>query len=90
MPSRRLVPPLEARHGQTWVRTHLPAHVLVQARAVDRGDAAAIGRGKLLYKLADLTEKHLHLLATMDTWDVGKPIQVTKTLDVVETIDVFR
>lgn len=89
-PSRRLVPPLETRHGQTWVRTHLPVHVLARARVVDGGDAAAIERGKLLHRLADLIEKHLHLLATMDTWDMGKPIEVTKTSDVVETFDTFR
>jgi len=47
-------------------------------------------RGALLYKLADLVEKNLNVLATLDTWDMGKPLSVTKSEDLVETINTLR
>ncbi|KAI5818024.1 aldehyde dehydrogenase-like protein [Pyronema omphalodes] len=47
-------------------------------------------RGQLLYKLADLIEKHRDILATLDTWDMGKPLSVCKEEDLGETINTFR
>jgi aldehyde dehydrogenase (NAD+) len=35
-------------------------------------------------------EKNLEILATLDTWDVGKPLSVTKTEDLGESISTFR
>ncbi|KAF8245210.1 aldehyde dehydrogenase-like protein [Wilcoxina mikolae CBS 423.85] len=53
-------------------------------------DLAPTDRGALLYKLADLVEKNLTVLSTLDTWDAGKPITVTKTEDCVESINTLR
>ncbi|KAF8540993.1 aldehyde dehydrogenase [Trichophaea hybrida] len=53
-------------------------------------DLAPTDRGALLYKLADLVEKSLTVLSTLDTWDAGKPITVTKTEDCVESINTLR
>ena len=53
-------------------------------------DLATADRGALLYKLADLVEKNLEILATIDTWDMGKPLTATKGEDLAETISTFR
>lgn len=47
-------------------------------------------RGAPLFKLADLVEKNREILATLDTWDMGKPISVTKSEDLSESIDTLR
>lgn len=47
-------------------------------------------RGKLLFKLADLVDKNRDILATLETWDMGKPYTVAKTEDVQDVIDVLR
>ena len=47
-------------------------------------------RGQLLYNLADLVEKNTDLLATLDTWDMGKPLSVAKAEDLSESIAVFK
>lgn len=47
-------------------------------------------RGKLLFKLADLIEQHAKILATIDTWDNGKPYSVCLEEDLGESISVFR
>ncbi|CAF9929016.1 MAG: hypothetical protein GOMPHAMPRED_005288 [Gomphillus americanus] len=46
-------------------------------------------RGKLLYKLSQLAEEHKDILATIDTWDNGKPYG-DATVDIEEIIEVFR
>lgn len=43
-----------------------------------------------MFKLADLVEKNLDILATLDTWDMGKPLSVTKAEDLSETISSLR
>lgn len=53
-------------------------------------DITPAARGQLLHKLADLIEEHSLTLATLDTWDMGKPISVTRELDLDETISTFR
>lgn len=47
-------------------------------------------RGNLIYKLADLCEKHTDVLAALDTWDMGKPYSVAKAEDLAEVVSVFR
>ena len=47
-------------------------------------------RGDLLLKLSALTEKHAETLATIDTWDNGKPYNDALTIDVAEAIQVFK
>ena len=46
-------------------------------------------RGKLLYKLSQLAEEHKDILATIDTWDNGKPYG-DAIADIEEVIEVFR
>ncbi|PWW73039.1 aldehyde dehydrogenase-like protein [Tuber magnatum] len=47
-------------------------------------------RGQLLYNLADLIEKNTELLATLDTWEMGKPLSVAKAEDLGESIAVLK
>ncbi|OJJ44566.1 hypothetical protein ASPZODRAFT_18142 [Penicilliopsis zonata CBS 506.65] len=47
-------------------------------------------RGALLYKLADLVEKHAETLATIETWDNGKPYSVSLNDDVAGVLDTLR
>ncbi|KAI5867048.1 aldehyde dehydrogenase [Durotheca rogersii] len=52
-------------------------------------DISATERGRLLYKLADLAEQEREVLATIETWDNGKPFG-DATGDLQEVIDVLR
>lgn len=47
-------------------------------------------RGRLLYKLADLVEKHQDELAALEALDNGKPFAFAKAADVGLTIKTFR
>src|SRR3954467_8856764 len=47
-------------------------------------------RGKLIWKLADLLEKHQEEFATLETLDNGKPLTISKAADVPLAIDCFR
>ena len=47
-------------------------------------------RGELLYKFAELIEQHRETLATIETWDNGKPYQVSLTEDLTEVIGTIR
>ena len=47
-------------------------------------------RGDLLLKLSALTKEHAETLATIDTWDNGKPYNDSLTIDLAETIEVFK
>jgi acyl-CoA reductase-like NAD-dependent aldehyde dehydrogenase len=38
-------------------------------------------RGRLLYKLADLIEKNIDELSMLETMDNGKPVQISKAVD---------
>jgi acyl-CoA reductase-like NAD-dependent aldehyde dehydrogenase len=49
----------------------------------------ASGRGRLLYKLADLIERDFKDLVALEAWDCGKPYAVTE-FDVQHCIAVFR
>ena len=51
---------------------------------------AAADRGALLFKLASLCERDAHILATIDSWDNGKPYQAAADEDIAEVIAVFR
>lgn len=62
-------------------------------RAFDEGPWPKMGgkaRGELLYKLADLMEKHADELAALETLDNGKPYTVSRTVDIPMSIDHFR
>lgn len=61
--------------------------------ALEKGtwrDLSASERGRLLMKLADLVESNRELLATIETWDNGKPYSVALDEDVNEVAEVFR
>ncbi|OQP59217.1 aldehyde dehydrogenase [Niastella vici] len=47
-------------------------------------------RSNLLLKIADIMEKNLDLLATIETVDNGKPVRETKAADLPLAIDHFR
>ncbi|KKY17994.1 putative aldehyde dehydrogenase [Phaeomoniella chlamydospora] len=47
-------------------------------------------RSALLYKLAELAEQEREVLATLETWDNGKPYSVALAEDLGEVINVFR
>ena len=47
-------------------------------------------RGRLIWKLADLLEKHAEEFAQLETLDNGKPIAVCRAADVPLAIDLFR
>ncbi|ETN38625.1 uncharacterized protein HMPREF1541_06662 [Cyphellophora europaea CBS 101466] len=47
-------------------------------------------RGALMYKLADLIEENKEILATLDTWDNGKPYQVALNEDLAEVTGTIR
>ena len=47
-------------------------------------------RGQLMYRLADLIEKHGDELAQLDVLDNGKPISVARFAELALAVDVFR
>lgn len=51
---------------------------------------AASERGRLMYKLADLLEKHQDELAALETLDNGKPFGFSKAVDVGLSIKTYR
>ncbi|KAI5460506.1 aldehyde dehydrogenase domain-containing protein [Mariannaea sp. PMI_226] len=53
-------------------------------------DLSASDRGKLMNRLADLVDEHREVLATIETWDNGKPYQVALNEDCVEVAETLR
>ncbi|KAJ9208839.1 hypothetical protein DTO021D3_56 [Paecilomyces variotii] len=53
-------------------------------------DLSPTDRGYLMNKLADLIEKHQETLATIETWDNGKPYTVALGEDLPEVISTLR
>src|SRR5262245_34715126 len=47
-------------------------------------------RGRLMWKLADLVDRHLDELAELESIDNGKPVAVARVADVPLTADMFR
>jgi aldehyde dehydrogenase (NAD+) len=47
-------------------------------------------RARLIYKLADLVEKHADELAQLETLDNGKPISESRYVDVAQTVETYR
>lgn len=54
------------------------------------GKMAPRQRGQLMFKLADLIEKHQEELAVLETMDNGKPIGECLGFDLPQVIDTFR
>src|SRR6202140_2252032 len=62
-------------------------------KAFDEGPWSKISpseRGKLLWKLAELLEKHSDEFAELESIDNGKPVAVARAADVPRAIDMFR
>src|SRR5215813_2314802 len=64
------------------------------ARAQSDGGAwsqlTGADRGLLLFRLADLIERDIDLLATIEGFDVGRPAFEPKLVDLPNVVDVFR
>jgi phenylacetaldehyde dehydrogenase len=61
-------------------------------RAFESGEwprMRARDRGRLLFRLADLLEKHRDELARLESLDNGKPISETRSVDVPSAIEIF-
>ncbi|ERS96093.1 aldehyde dehydrogenase (NAD(P)+) [Sporothrix schenckii 1099-18] len=54
------------------------------------GELPATERGKLMHKLAELVEAHRETLATIETWDNGKPYAVARDEDLTEVAETLR
>src|SRR6202042_1213534 len=54
------------------------------------GKTSTTERGKILEKIAQRIEENLEMLATIETWDNGKPIRETMAADLPLAIDHFR
>jgi phenylacetaldehyde dehydrogenase len=67
--------------------------VAAARRAFDDGVWRRVGpsgRGKLLWKLADLIEQNLEELAELESIDNGKPYAVARVADLPLAVDMFR
>jgi aldehyde dehydrogenase (NAD+) len=53
-------------------------------------DISPTERGRLMTKLADLVDKHAETLATIETWDNGKPYSAALSEDVNEVTSTLR
>lgn len=63
------------------------------ARKAFRGpwrDMASNERGELMYKLAELVNKHKEVLASIETWDNGKPYSVALNEDLAEVTGTLK
>src|SRR6516165_3394093 len=67
--------------------------VAAARRAFDNGRWAKVSpseRGRMLWKLADLTERDLEELAELESIDNGKPYAVARVADLPLAVDMFR
>ncbi|KAI9702384.1 MAG: hypothetical protein M1836_000863 [Candelina mexicana] len=53
-------------------------------------DMATSDRGDLMFKLSKLVEEHAETLATIETWDNGKPYSVALNEDVAEVAGTLK
>lgn len=51
---------------------------------------SAAERSRLLYKLADMIEKHADEFAQLETLDNGKPIKESRYVDIPQAVETFR
>src|SRR6201997_3900748 len=54
------------------------------------GKTSTTERGRILERIAQRMEENLEMLATIETWDNGKPIRETMAADMPLAIDHFR
>ena len=60
------------------------------AARVAWGKTSVAERSRMLTRIADRMEENLEMLATVETWDNGKPIRETMVADLPLAIDHFR
>lgn len=53
-------------------------------------DMSPTDRGELMFKLAALVDEHKHTLASIETWDNGKPYQIALTEDIAEVVGTLK
>lgn len=53
-------------------------------------EMASTERGELMYKLATLCDQHRDTLATIETWDNGKPYTVARDEDMSEVVGTLK
>lgn len=53
-------------------------------------DLPATDRGKLIGRLAELVDQHREILATIETWDNGKPYSVSLNEDLTEAVETLK
>lgn len=53
-------------------------------------DMAPTDRGDLMYKLSQLVDQHRETLATIETWDNGKPYSVARDEDLGEVVNTLK
>ncbi len=81
--------------AQVAAADEIDVDAAVQAahRQFDGGDwskLSGVDRGCLMYKLADLIERDIELIAAMETVDNGKPLGMSRYGDLPNLIDTFR
>ncbi|KAH7039721.1 aldehyde dehydrogenase domain-containing protein [Microdochium trichocladiopsis] len=80
-----------AVHAATTQDVDLAVRAAHQAlRHPSWASLAASDRGKLLYRLAQLVDDHRETLATIETWDNGKPYSASLGEDMVEVSETLR
>jgi aldehyde dehydrogenase len=60
------------------------------SNAASRFRRSATARARILEQIAERMEQNLEMLATVETWDNGKPIRETMAADIPLAIDHFR
>ena len=74
-------------------REDIDRAVKAARKAFDSGpwaDMTPSERGRLMWKLGDLIEKHAEEFAQLESLDNGKPLSVARAADVPLAIDLFR
>lgn len=80
-------------HVQEGEKADVDKAVRAARKAFDHGPWRKMNareRGRLIYKLADLIEKHIDELAALETLDNGKPIRDSRNADLPLTVDCYR
>ncbi|KAI3887380.1 hypothetical protein MKX03_002784 [Papaver bracteatum] len=97
--SGKTFPTLDPRTGEVIANVSeasvedLDRAVAAARKAFDEGPwpkMTAYERSKILYRFADLIEKHNDEIATLETWDNGKPFEQAAQIEVPMVARLFR
>ncbi|TEA70026.1 aldehyde dehydrogenase [Allopusillimonas ginsengisoli] len=78
------------RHARSGAKDIEKALDAAHKAAPQWGATAPAERARMLFKIADAIEANLEMLATIETWDNGKPIRETRAADIPLAADHFR